>query len=134
MLGALFPVQTYAQSCGSLNGDKAKLFGMKSWYYYLDCSSEKDIDQAQFSGDKLVPAVWKIVLTVLNDLFFLSGFLAVILIIYAGFNYITSAGDSGKAARATKMLTGTIVGLIIVVLAQVIVNTILGMMSSGGGA
>ena len=102
---------------------------MKSWYYYLECSDAKNVSPDNFKGDKLTTSVWKVVLTVLNDLFYLAGFLSVVLIIISGFNFITSGGDAGKAAQAKKMLVGTIVGLVIVLLAQIIVNTVLGMMT-----
>ncbi|MBQ3430797.1 hypothetical protein IJG20_01675 [Candidatus Saccharibacteria bacterium] len=134
-VGALAPVPAFAVTCGTANGTTSKLFGLKSWYYYLDCTNGgKDVSSENFKGDKLATSVWTVVLTVLSDMFFLAGFLAIILIVVSGFNFITSAGDPGKATHAKSMLVGTIVGLLITVLAQVIVNTVLGMMNTGGGA
>lgn len=139
LIGAasLFPANAFAAKCNK----STSFFGLKSWYSYLETTEGKsstgretcEISQKNFEGDKLVSSVWKIVLTVLNDLFFVAGLLAVILIAYSGFRYITSAGNPGAAEAAKKTLTGTIVGLVIVLLAQVIVNTILAMMNAGGG-
>ncbi|MBR3204283.1 hypothetical protein IKF81_01210 [Candidatus Saccharibacteria bacterium] len=131
---SLAPTMAFAETCGSLNSQRSSFFGLKSWYHYLECETEKDISAENFNSDRLAGSIWTIVLTVLSDLFFLAGLLAVILIAVSGFNFITSGGDVGKAQKAKKMLTGTIVGLVIVLLSQVIVNTILGMLNSGGGA
>ncbi len=53
------------------------------------------------------------------------GAVAVIMIIYGGFRYITSGGDSGRVGAAKNSLIYAIVGLIIVALAQVIVHFVL---------
>lgn len=136
-VASLFPANTFAAKCNK----NTPFFGLKSWYAYLETTDGKsstgretcEISQKNFEGDKLISSVWKIVLTVLNDLFFVAGFLAVILIAYSGFKYVTSAGNPGATEAAKKTLTGTIVGFVIVILAQVIVNTVLAMMNTGGG-
>jgi len=53
------------------------------------------------------------------------GAISIIMIIYGGFRYITSGGDSGKVGNAKNTLIYAIVGLIIVVLAQLIVNFVI---------
>ena len=53
------------------------------------------------------------------------GVIAVIMIIYGGFRYITSGGDSGKVGNAKNSLIYAIIGLIIVALAQFIVHYVL---------
>jgi len=58
------------------------------------------------------------------------GIVAVIMIIYGGFRYITSGGDSGSVGNAKNTLIYAIVGLIIVALAQVIVRFVLSSTSS----
>ena len=47
------------------------------------------------------------------------------MIIYGGFRYITSGGDSGKVTGAKNTIIYAVIGLVIVVLAQVIVKFIL---------
>jgi hypothetical protein len=54
------------------------------------------------------------------------GVVSVIMIIYGGFRYITSGGDSGSVGNAKNTLVYAIVGLIIVALAQLIVHYVLG--------
>jgi len=53
------------------------------------------------------------------------GAASVIMIIYGGFRYITSGGDSGKVGNAKNTLIYAIVGLVIVALAQLIVRYVL---------
>lgn len=50
------------------------------------------------------------------------GALAVLIIIYSGFQYITSAGDAEKAKTAKKTLTYAVMGLIFIALAEVILT------------
>lgn len=66
----------------------------------------------------------KIVLLV-NFLTGFSALVAIILIIIAGYTFITSSGDSDRVEKAGKMLTGAVVGLIIVFIARMVVAFIL---------
>lgn len=70
--------------------------------------------------------------TGVNVMFILVGALAVIMIIYSGIQYVISAGDSGKVAKAKNTLTYSIVGLIIAFLAYAIVNWIIAQIQNGG--
>lgn len=61
----------------------------------------------------------------INFLLWTVGVLSVVMIIFSGFRYITSAGDAAKTKSAQTALTYSIVGLIVAVLAWVIVKMIL---------
>ncbi|MBA3758807.1 hypothetical protein H0X10_04245 [Candidatus Saccharibacteria bacterium] len=63
-----------------------------------------------------------IVATVVNILSFIVGAVAVIMIIVAGFKYVTSGGDSNSISGAKSTLLYAIVGLIIVAMAQFLVK------------
>lgn len=67
---------------------------------------------------------------VVNILSVLAGTLAVIMIILAGMKYITAAGDSSKITSAKNTLVYAIIGIVIVVLAQFIVQFVIGKTSS----
>lgn len=49
---------------------------------------------------------------------------SIVMIVWAGYSYMTAGGDEGKVQKATKSLTNAIIGLIISLLAMVIVNFI----------
>lgn len=53
------------------------------------------------------------------------GAVSILMIIYGGFRYITSGGDSGKVGNAKNTLIYAVVGLVIVALAQLIVHFVL---------
>lgn len=53
------------------------------------------------------------------------GVVSIIMIIYGGFRYITSGGDSGRIGNAKNTLIYAVVGLVIVALAQLIVHFVL---------
>lgn len=66
------------------------------------------------------------VITTIIDIFsVVVGVVAVIMIIVAGFKYITSGGDSSKVSSAKTTLIYALVGLVIVALAQFIANFVL---------
>ena len=69
---------------------------------------------------------------IVNIFSIIVGIVAVIMIIYGGFRYITSGGDSGGVGSAKNTLIYAIVGLIIVALAQFIVHFVLNTTSSSG--
>ena len=66
-----------------------------------------------------------LIATVINIFSVIVGIIAVIMIVYGGFRYITSGGDTQKVTSARNTILYAIVGLIIVALAQFIVRFVL---------
>ena len=139
MVGVMAPVPVFAEgeTGGSASGggeqcSGGSFFGLDPWYKYLTCSNG-NIAQENFQGERLRTTVWKIVLTILGDLFVVAGVVAVVLIVMAGIKFMTAAGDPGAVAAAKKAITAAIVGLVIVILAKVLVNTVLTVITGGSG-
>jgi len=63
--------------------------------------------------------------SIVNLLSVIVGIVAVIMIVVAGFKYITSGGDSGSIASAKNTLIYAVVGLVIVAMSQFIVQFVL---------
>ncbi len=63
---------------------------------------------------------------IVNVFSVIVGVIAVVMIIYGGLRYITSGGDSGKITNAKNTIIYAVIGLIIVALAQFIVQFVLG--------
>ena len=61
------------------------------------------------------------------------GIIAVVMIILGGLKYITSGGDSSKVGSAKNTLLYAIIGLVIVVMAQVIIHFVLSEVRSHDG-
>jgi len=62
---------------------------------------------------------------IVNYVLFLLGLIATIMVIYGGFLYITSGGDDSGAEKGKKILMYAAIGLIVVLIAYALVNTIL---------
>ncbi len=75
--------------------------------------------------------VSNIIKTVINFFSFIVGVVAVIMIIVGGFRYITSGGDSGNVSSAKNTIIYAIIGLVVVALAQIIVQFVLNKVTSG---
>ncbi|MDR0591011.1 MAG: pilin [Candidatus Nomurabacteria bacterium] len=69
--------------------------------------------------DQSIPEVIKNVVSVMM---FITGTLSVVMIIYGGIRYTTSAGDSSKITSAKHTITYAVVGLVVSVLAYAIVS------------
>ena len=65
-----------------------------------------------------IVATLNTIYTVTNWVFFLLTILAVLMIIYGGFIYITAAGDPAKATKGKSVLTFAVIGLAIALLAK----------------
>ncbi|HET9721605.1 MAG TPA: pilin [Candidatus Saccharimonadales bacterium] len=63
---------------------------------------------------------------ILNAIFVFMGALALLMVVIGGFRYAISGGDSEKVANSKRMITYSIVGLVVIALAAVIVNYIIG--------
>lgn len=70
-------------------------------------------------------SIESLVKTIINVFSAIVGSIAVIMIIIGGFKYVTSGGDSNSVGSAKNTILYAIVGLVIVVFAQIIVRFVL---------
>ena len=112
---ALIPVTTFAAACTQIPNEITNGLNAATSSPGGTCGTS-DIT----SGLKTTAV------TVVNILSIVVGIVAVIMIIYGGFRYITSGGESGNVQSAKNTLLFAIVGLVIVALAQVIVRWVIG--------
>ncbi|HSX36073.1 MAG TPA: pilin [Patescibacteria group bacterium] len=66
-----------------------------------------------------------ILTTVINIFSIVVGIVAVVMIIFGGFKYITSGGESGNISGAKNTILYAIIGLVVVAFAQFIVKFVL---------
>jgi hypothetical protein len=71
-----------------------------------------------------------IITTIINVFSIIVGVVSVIMIIYGGFKYITSGGDSGNVSSAKNTIIYAVIGLVVVALAQFIVQFVLDKVTS----
>jgi Type IV secretion system pilin len=73
-------------------------------------------------GDQRINDIVSLTVSILS---FIVGIVAVIMIIVAGFKYITSDGDSNRIGNAKSTLIYAVVGIVIATLAQFIVHFVI---------
>jgi hypothetical protein len=71
------------------------------------------------------PSLTTVVRNIINIFSLVVGIVAVIMIMVAGFKYITAAGDSGSLSSAKHTLIYAMIGLVIVAMSQFIVQFVL---------
>jgi len=112
---AAVPVAVYAQDTDPIGGN-------------LECGSTLSVAENQDCGGAVETGsgrIQNIVTTIVNIFSIVVGIVAVIMIIVGGFKYITSGGDSGNITSAKNTIVYAVIGLVIVALAQFIVQFVL---------
>ena len=117
--------------------ETTSFLGLPTWYKYLTsqedstgrCSpvlseSKECSDNPELNGcsEKKVNSALPIGLAVLEGMLRISGLVAVVMIFWSGFKYITTQGNPEAAAGARKTAINALVGLVIVILATTLVS------------
>lgn len=90
------------------------------------------VSSAQGEGvDKVAADPESLVKQFVNIFLFAVGALSVIMLIWGGIRYTTSAGDSNKVTAAKNTVLYAIVGLVVAILAYAIVNMVISKIASG---
>lgn len=97
--------------CSGANLDLSGSSGCKVDSQGEDVNSEEELNN--------------LIQNIVNIFTIIVGIVAVIMIIVGGFNFITSGGDSSKVTSARNTIIYAIIGLVIVVFAQVIARFVL---------
>lgn len=73
------------------------------------------------------------VINIINWVLGLLGIVAVIMILWGGFTWLTAAGSEEKVEKAKEVISAAVIGLVIILLAWAIVNYVLGTTSNVSG-
>ncbi len=85
----------------------------------IDFDADLDpADEAQF--DQILAPVMKIY----NFIKYAATVAGVLMLVFAGINFVTAGGETGKKEKAKNMAVGVIIGLIIIWIAPQVVNYI----------
>lgn len=120
--GATFVMAT-PQTANAACGDTLLTF--PAWYKGLT-DSDCNIKAPSSGKNGLSVFIWKIVLNVIDMGLQLAGYISAGFIIRGGFKYMTSIGDPGELAKAKKIVTDAVIGLVIAIFSVAIVNMISG--------
>lgn len=109
-----------AVSCSSL---KDSILGISSWDKYLKCdpTNSDAVVAFHFPQD-----IWLVVLASFEILTRLAVYIAVGVIIYAGFKFMISQGNPEKIQEAKTIIQDALIGLGIALLATVIISFVAG--------
>lgn len=83
------------------------------------------IDVLEDSSPTTKTDVRSVVKIVVDTMLYIVGIISVIMIIFGGIKYATSAGDTGKVTQAKNTLVYAVVGLLVAVFAFALVNWVL---------
>lgn len=93
----------------------------------LKCGSNLDARGAGCNSDVSTGSsgLNNVITDIVNIFSVIVGIVSVIMIIYGGFRYVTSGGDSGNVSSAKNTIIYAVIGLVVVALAQFIVQFVL---------
>lgn len=89
------------------------------------CSATDSANCATQSADEAQAGIQGIIKKVVNIISIIVGAVSVIMIIIGGFKYITSGGESGGVTGAKNTILYALVGLVVILFAQLLVNFVI---------
>ena len=127
----LAPASVYAADDDSTScGDSAAFFALRPWYHGLTEPINGKCEVKKPSGDGLPQFVWSIVLNILYDVMIMVGYIAIVMIAWGGYLYMFSRGMPDRAERGKKTLIAAVAGLAVAMLASVIMNTLVSILTN----
>lgn len=112
-------------------GNSTAFFGLKPWYAGLTTKRNDKCEIGTPDSEQMPLFVWTIVLNILFDISMLVGYIAMIMVAWGGYLYMFSRGMPDRAERGKKTLIAAGAGLGIAMLASVIMNTIVTILTNG---
>lgn len=116
-------------------GNSDAFFSLRPWYHGLttsvkDSNGDDKCEIGKPANGQLPQFVWSIVLNILYDVMIMVGYIAIIMIAWGGYLYMFSRGLPDRAERGKKTLIAAVAGLAISMLASVIMNTIVSILTN----
>lgn len=116
------------------NAKKATFFGMPVWYKYLPYTYNADV-HACIVGKapeyRLEPGEYTLIgFGAIDILLRLGGLVAVLFVIYGGFQYVASQGEPDNLKKARETIINALIGLAVVLIAAPLVSFIAARLSS----
>ena len=129
----LAPENIYADdnsNSGNSCDSSSAFFSLRPWYHGLTTTINGKCEIAKPDGDGLPQFVWAIVLNILYDVMIMVGYIAIVMIAWGGYLYMFSRGMPDRAERGKKTLIAAVAGLAVAMLASVIMNTLVSILTN----
>jgi len=119
--------------CDPTLSDKGQFLGIPHWYEYLKSGKQLYVNgiadgpctpqliETDGGGVTLLD-FWLIALAVIGILLRLTGIIALFMVIYGGFKYITSQGNPDATKGARETIINAFIGIVITIIAAASVN------------
>jgi len=91
----------------------------------LKCGTTLSTENKDCDVKEGTTKVNELITSIVNIFSIIVGLISVVMIIYGGFRYVTSGGDSNNVSNAKNTIIYAIIGLVVVALAQFIVQFVL---------
>lgn len=124
LIGAILAPPALLATPVSAACSDAGVLGITPWYRGLQKEVQGSCQIKSPANGEVGKFVTTIVLNVLQAGFTIAAYVAIFFIIKGGFLYIVSAGSSQGMEDGKKTITNAVIGLMIVLLAVAIINTI----------
>lgn len=124
LIGAILAPPALLATPVSAACSDAGVLGITPWYRGLQKEVQGSCQIKSPANGEVGKFVTTIVLNVLQAGFTIAAYVAIFFIIKGGFLYIVSAGSSQGMEDGKKTITNAVIGLVIVLLAVAIINTI----------
>lgn len=124
LIGAMLAPPALLATPVSAACSDAGVLGITPWYRGLQKEVQGSCQIKSPANGEVGKFVTTIVLNVLQAGFTIAAYVAIFFIIKGGFLYIVSAGSSQGMEDGKKTITNAVIGLVIVLLAVAIINTI----------
>lgn len=123
MLGLVMPTN---QAAAFNTNCTTRFLGLPAWYDGLVDTSTCEIESPAKDEAKLRQFIWTVVANIMALVMGVVGYLAIAFVIFGGFQYLTSSGDPGRAAKGKKTITNALIGTVICLLASAVSSAISG--------
>ena len=122
-LGIIIPIQHASAATSEECYGNTSIPILPKWYKYVPHNFDGSTNSCEIMAEfpKSIPAI---LLAVFEILLRISGILAVVFIVYGGFQYLTSTGEPDKAKAARTTIMNALIGMMIAMFATVIVNLV----------
>ena len=132
--GHVFAEANTVRDCDPTLSDSNLFLGMPHWYEYLKKGKQLQesngavvstcTPQLTEDGDGVLSIgdIWLIALAVVGILLRLAGIAAFFMVLFGGFKYITSQGNSDDTKSARQTIINAFIGIVITIIASVSVS------------
>ncbi len=129
----LMPVGSVFASEGEGGGADCggkRFMGLRAWYEGVSEVCEGKQPEGQ---EEIRSMIWKIILNIVTMVLQIVGYVCVGFVIWGGYLYMLSRGDSGKVSSGKKTITNALIGLVVCMTASLISGAIVDI-ASGAAA